>query len=76
MSYSLLVVCNNLPVFCQALKKEEEKQKEADKILATDERKRKYNSMQETTMPTEMEMEAYRMKRTCTNDPMAQFLEN
>ena len=59
----------------QALKKEEEKQREAEKVLQIDERKRKYNSMQETAVPTEIEMEAYRMKSMRTNDPMAQFLD-
>jgi len=60
----------------EALKREEQKMKEADKILQCDERKRKYNSMQETKLPTEVEMEAYRMKRTRMNDPMAQFLDS
>ena len=58
----------------QALQREEKNQKEGEKILLMDERKRKYNSMQESKMPTEMEMEAYRMKRMRSNDPMAQFL--
>ena len=58
----------------QALRKEEENQRQADEILSKDERKRKYNSMHESKMPTEMEMEAYRMKRNRANDPMADFL--
>lgn len=38
-----------------------------------DERKRPYNSMYENKAPTEEELEAYRMKRMRTEDPMSQF---
>ncbi|XP_041370103.1 pre-mRNA-splicing factor SLU7-like [Gigantopelta aegis] len=58
----------------KALEKEAAYQKEMDKVLATDERKRKYNSMYEARAPTEEEMEAYRMKRSRMEDPMVDFL--
>ena len=61
----------------QALEAEEERVKRVDKILAMDERKRPYNSMRmdATQEPTEEEMEAYRMKKRRTEDPMADFLK-
>lgn len=58
----------------QALKKEEANQKEADRLLAMDERKRPYNSMCEVKAPTEEEMEAYFIKRQRPDDPMAGFI--
>ena len=58
----------------QALKAEEAHIKEADKLLAMDERKRPYNSMYEVKAPTEEEMEAYFIKRHRPDDPMAGFL--
>lgn len=58
----------------KALKDEEEHQKEADRLLAMDERKRPYNSMYEVKAPTEEEMEAYFLKRQRPDDPMAGFL--
>lgn len=58
----------------KALIKEDLLNKRAQKILKMDERKRPYNSMQEVKAPTEEEMEAYRMKRLRTDDPMAHFL--
>uniref|UniRef100_A0A3Q2V201 Pre-mRNA-splicing factor SLU7 n=1 Tax=Haplochromis burtoni TaxID=8153 RepID=A0A3Q2V201_HAPBU len=39
-----------------------------------DERKRPYNSLFEVKAPTEEEMEAFRMKRSRPDDPMASFL--
>ncbi|XP_071947761.1 pre-mRNA-splicing factor SLU7-like [Antedon mediterranea] len=53
------------------------RQKEADKILAMDERKRTYNSMQtmgQYKEPTEEEMEAWRLLKQRQEDPMAQFI--
>lgn len=58
----------------EALKEEERNQAEAERMLATDERKRPYNSMYEAKKPTEDEMEAYFLKRRREEDPMNQFL--
>lgn len=58
----------------QALAKEDLHQKEAELILAMDERKRPYNSMFEIKKPTDEEMEAYYMKKRREEDPMAQFM--
>ncbi len=59
----------------QALRHEEQRDKEMDEVLATDERKRPYHSMraEEGRVPTEEEMEAYRLKRRRQDDPMAAF---
>ncbi|XP_022080625.1 pre-mRNA-splicing factor SLU7-like [Acanthaster planci] len=59
----------------EALQKEEKNQREAERILAMDERKRPYNSLRgmDTREPTEEEMEAFRMKRKRFEDPMAHF---
>lgn len=44
--------------------------------MKLDERKRPYHSMNiNTEEPTEEEMEAYRMKRTHYEDPMAAFIK-
>ena len=43
-------------------------------MMATDERKRKYNSMAAVTEPTEAELEAWKRKRVNTADPMAFML--
>ena len=48
--------------------------KDVDRETKTDERKRKYNSMQSVTEPTEAEIEAYKRTRVNQADPMAQFL--
>ena len=53
---------------------EEKRVKQVDKYLAMDERKRPYNSMFNVTEPTEAEVEAFRRKRVCTDDPMARFM--
>lgn len=48
-----------------------------DKMMAIDERKRPYNSLQRggaSLEPTEEEMEAFRMKRRRQEDPMAAFV--
>lgn len=56
----------------QALKKLDEREK---KQLETDDRKRKYNSLStDGGMPTEEEMEAYRMKKARDEDPMAKIV--
>lgn len=57
-----------------ALEAEDLRSSEFDQIMATDERKRKYNSMYEAKEPTEEEIEAYKMKRSREDDPMAHFL--
>lgn len=61
-------------LYFQALLKEEKSQVEGDKLSKMDERKRAYNSMVEIQKPTDLEMEAYYMKRKREDDPMAQFL--
>ena len=61
----------------QAMKRQEKADREAEELLAMDERKRPYNSMKaydSVREPTEEEMEAYRMKRKRMEDPMAAFL--
>ena len=56
----------------EALKKLDERDKQQ---LETDDRKRKYNSFQaDSEMPTEEEMEAYRMKKARDEDPMAKII--
>ena len=56
------------------MKRQEEKDREMEKILAMDERKRPYNISYDFKEPTDEEMEAYRRKRLRTDDPMAQFI--
>ena len=56
-----------------ALEKEMESQKNADRLLAMDERKRPFNSMFTAKEPTAEEVEAYQMKRPREEDPMAEF---
>ncbi|XP_076759279.1 pre-mRNA-splicing factor Slu7 [Xylocopa sonorina] len=58
----------------QALQKESERQREAERLLQMDERKRPYNSMYEVKPPTSDEIEAFQMKRKREEDPMAEFL--
>ncbi|XP_012061097.1 PREDICTED: pre-mRNA-splicing factor SLU7 [Atta cephalotes] len=58
----------------EALRKEEENAKQADRMLKIDERKRPYNSMYETKELTAEEIEAYQMKRKRDEDPMVHFL--
>ncbi|KAG5344994.1 SLU7 factor, partial [Acromyrmex heyeri] len=58
----------------EALRKEEENTKQADRMLNIDERKRPYHSMYETKELTAEEIEAYQMKRKRDEDPMAHFL--
>ncbi len=55
------------------MKREEERIREVDRIMAMDERKRPYNSMKVDIEPTEEEMEAWRRKRLRDDDPMAQY---
>ncbi|XP_076103199.1 pre-mRNA-splicing factor SLU7-like [Mytilus galloprovincialis] len=57
----------------KALSKEDEHRKKAEELLKLDERKRPYNSMYEAIVPTEEEMEAWRMKNLRSDDPMAHF---
>lgn len=57
-----------------ALEAEDKRNEEFEETMALDERKRKYNSMYEAKAPTEEEMEAYKMKRSREEDPMAQFM--
>jgi len=58
----------------EAIRKERERVKEVDKLMATDERKRKYNSMAAVSEPSEAELEAFKRTRVNRADPMAGFL--
>jgi len=58
----------------EAIRKERERVKEVDKLMATDERKRKYNSMAAVSEPSEAELEAFKRTRVNRADPMANFL--
>jgi len=58
----------------EALKKEDQTKAEAERLLSLDERKRPYNSMFEVKKPSDVEMEAYFMKRKRDEDPMNNFL--
>lgn len=57
----------------KALEKEDEHRKKADELLAMDERQRPYNSLYVSQVPTEEEMDAWRMKNCRSDDPMANF---
>jgi pre-mRNA-processing factor SLU7 len=56
------------------MKRLDEREKEVDRLMSMDERKRPYNVMFNTEDPTEEELEAYRRKRQRENDPMFQFM--
>uniref|UniRef100_A0A3P9N9T1 Pre-mRNA-splicing factor SLU7 n=1 Tax=Poecilia reticulata TaxID=8081 RepID=A0A3P9N9T1_POERE len=58
----------------KALEAEDKRVKHIDTLMQMDERKRPYYSLQEVKAPTEEEMEAFRMKRSRPDDPMASFL--
>uniref|UniRef100_A0A667YZU4 Pre-mRNA-splicing factor SLU7 n=1 Tax=Myripristis murdjan TaxID=586833 RepID=A0A667YZU4_9TELE len=57
-----------------ALEAEDKRLRQVEMMMQLDERKRPYNSLQEVKEPTEAEMEAFRMKRSRPDDPMASFL--
>ena len=58
------------------MKKLDEEEKQAARMMSMDERKRSYNSFKgdDNKAPTEEDLEAYYMKRRRDNDPMAEFL--
>uniref|UniRef100_A0A673BGL4 Pre-mRNA-splicing factor SLU7 n=1 Tax=Sphaeramia orbicularis TaxID=375764 RepID=A0A673BGL4_9TELE len=58
----------------KALEAEDKRVKQVEAMMQLDERKRPYHSLQEVKAPTEEEMEAFRMKRSRPDDPMASFL--
>ncbi|KAM6924295.1 pre-mRNA-splicing factor SLU7 [Xenentodon cancila] len=58
----------------KALEAEDKRVKQVEAIMQLDERKRPYNSLYEVKAPTEEELEAFRMKRSRPDDPMASFL--
>ncbi|XP_030639790.1 pre-mRNA-splicing factor SLU7 isoform X2 [Chanos chanos] len=58
----------------KALSAEDQRLKQVAQLMEMDERKRPYNSLKEVREPTEEEMEAFRMKRSRPDDPMASFL--
>ena len=62
----------------QALAAEERREREMEELMSLDERKRPYHSMkaEEGRVPTEEEMEAYKLKKRRTEDPMADFLQD
>ncbi|XP_060935106.1 pre-mRNA-splicing factor SLU7-like [Limanda limanda] len=57
----------------KALEAEDKHRKHIDALMQIDERKRPYSSLQEVKAPNEEELEAFRMKRCRTDDPMASF---
>lgn len=57
----------------EALKSEEKRLQQVDRLMCLDERKRPYNSMVESKAPNEEELEAYYLKRKREEDPMAYF---
>lgn len=59
----------------EALKKEEQRLKEAELLLKLGDRKRAYHSMYEVKEPTVEETEAYKIKRAREEDPMAHFAD-
>lgn len=59
----------------KALEAEEKHQRNVDRMLEVDERKRSYNSMFEVKQPTEEEVEAYLLKRRREDDPMLAFMD-
>ena len=64
--------------YSQALAAEEQREKEMEELMTLDERKRPYHSMKadEGRVPTEEEMEAYKLKKRRAEDPMADFLHD
>ncbi|CAB1458745.1 unnamed protein product [Pleuronectes platessa] len=58
----------------KALEAEDKHRKDIDAIMQIDERKRPYSSLQEVKAATEEELEAFRMKRGRSDDPMSSFL--
>ncbi|XP_037091972.1 LOW QUALITY PROTEIN: pre-mRNA-splicing factor SLU7-like [Pollicipes pollicipes] len=58
----------------EAMARQEKADAAADRLLAMDERRRPYNSMAaDVTAPSAEEMEAWRMRQTHHDDPMAAF---
>ncbi|CAG7721421.1 unnamed protein product [Allacma fusca] len=58
----------------KALAMEEKRERDAEAML--DDRKRNYNSRYDVKAPTEVEMEAYFMKRARDEDPMLDFISS
>lgn len=59
----------------RAMKRMEAEDKRADNLMAADERKRPYNSINvDNKVPDDAEMEAYYRKRPREEDPMANFM--
>ncbi len=58
----------------EAVKMEEKRIRQVDRLMSLDERKRPYNSMVEAKAPNEEELEAYYMKRKRDEDPMVAFM--
>lgn len=58
----------------EALDQEMAHQREAERILKIDERKRPYNSMFTAKEPSAEQVEAFQMKRPREDDPMSKFI--
>lgn len=57
------------------MRAQEREEEEAQELMSIDERKRPYNALKTSLKePTEEEMEAYRLRQTRADDPMAAFL--
>lgn len=76
MCVNLVLFSLSDPLFSplQALDAEDKWAKHVEALMHVDERKRPYNSLLEVKAPTEEEIEAFRMKRSRPDDPMASFL--
>lgn len=57
----------------QAMIEQRAQEAQASRLVAMDERKRPYNSMVDVHEPTAEEMEAWRMRQSRADDPMAHF---
>lgn len=57
----------------EALRKEEESQREGELMIKLGDRNRAYHSMYEAKEPTAEEIEAFQIKRSRVEDPMAHF---
>ena len=60
----------------QERRKEKQRQRNVDRIMQMDERKRPYNSMNanDVSEPTPEQMEAYLLDQKKKQDPMARYL--
>jgi pre-mRNA-processing factor SLU7 len=59
----------------QAMRKEDKRLKEVDKLMSMDERKRPYNVRYDEKALTEEQIEAFQRKRMRDEDPMAAYFK-